>query len=161
MIKIYFAGPDVFRTNPQDYFDAIAQKCARYSVIPIFPFDSLLVKSDSIYINNIKLIEKAHAVVANIEPFRGPSVDPGVAFEIGYAKALQKPVIGYTKQPETIYKSRVTEEDINKSPEYPYVENFNLYDNLMIAHSCDFIHDTVDKALFSIKHYYKSILNDE
>lgn len=158
---IYFAGPDVFRQNPQKYFDNVAEQCVKYNIIPSFPFDSLLVKSDSIYLRNLHLIDKCHLLIANISPFRGPSTDPGTALEIGYAKALGKPVIAYSEPNMVTYKTRVTDDLIEQFSEYPYVENFGLTDNLMIVHSCDFIHDSLQKALYNARTFYKWILDDD
>ena len=160
-LKVYFAGPDVFRQNPQEYFDEIALQCVKHDIIPMFPFDALFIKSDSIYLHNLDLLNKCDIVLANIIPFRGPSVDPGTAFEIGYAKSLDKPVVGYTSQLKQNYKERVTEDILNMSEDYPYVENFGLIDNLMIAHACDFIFDTVDKSLATIKTHYNWLLDEQ
>lgn len=155
MIKVYFAGPDVFRNNPQEYFEKIEEKWLKYKVQPLFPFDSSLVKSDSIYYKNTELIKECNILIANLDPFRGPSIDVGTAFEIGYAKALGKPVVGYTESPINEYKTRVTKDMIEQSAQYPYVENFGLYDNLMISHSCSSIHESLDKVLYHIIQIYR------
>ena len=54
-------------------------------------------------------------------------MDPGTAYEIGFADALGKTVIIYTKDP-SVYKTRV-------QPDGLIVEDFNLVDNLMIVHN--------------------------
>ena len=36
------------------------------------------------------------ALVANLTPFRGVSADAGTAFEVGFMRALGRPVLGYT-----------------------------------------------------------------
>jgi hypothetical protein len=42
----------------------------------------------------------AHArgrlVIANLTPFRGPSADPGTVYELGFMRALGRPVFGYS-----------------------------------------------------------------
>lgn len=157
-LKVYFAGPDVFRSNPQEYFDDIEKRCVKYNIIPIFPYDSSFIKPDSIYFRNIELLNEADVILANITPFRGPSVDPGTAFEIGYAIGAGKPVVGYSNADITDYKERITEDIIKTSPEYPYVENFGLCDNLMIVCGCDFIYENIDQSLSRISTHYKWLL---
>lgn len=160
-LKIYFAGPDVFRNNPEEYFATLAVECEKYSIFPLFPYDSSLIKSDSIYFKNLRLIQECHLLIANIAPFRGPSADPGTALEIGYARALNKPIIGYSVPSMVTYKTRVTEDLLDQFSEYPYVENFGLTDNLMIVHSCDFIHDSIERALYNARTFYKWLLDDD
>ena len=47
----------------------------------------------TIYVINVKDIDEADVVVANVEPFRGACVDDGTAFEIGMAAAKGKPLV--------------------------------------------------------------------
>ena len=35
-------------------------------------------------------------LIANLTPFRGVSMDAGTAFEVGFMRALGRPVLGYT-----------------------------------------------------------------
>lgn len=157
-LKVYFAGPDVFRKNAIEYFESIKDLCDYYKLIALIPYDGSIQKSDSIYAYNIFLLNQCDVVVANISPFRGASLDPGTALEIGYAKALNKPVIAYNNYVNNNYKDRVTEDMINISKEYRVVEDFCLYDNLMIMHSCDFIHDEIRGALSTVANLYKFLL---
>lgn len=157
-LKVYIAGPDVFRQNPKLHFDHVQDLCDRYKITPLIPYDSDLQKSDSIYSYNKILLSNCDVLVANITPFRGPSVDPGTAFEIGYAKAMNKPVVAYTEAYGVDYNLRVTKEILNMSIEFPYVENFGLCDNLMIAHSCDFIYYSLNSALRNIASLYRFLL---
>ncbi|WP_447531990.1 nucleoside 2-deoxyribosyltransferase, partial [Pseudomonas aeruginosa] len=48
-----------------------------------------------IYRAHIGLIERADAVLAPRNCFRGAAPDSGTAFEVGYATALGQPVYGY------------------------------------------------------------------
>src|SRR3546814_6813976 len=48
-----------------------------------------------IYRANIALIERADALLANLDFFRGPEPDSGTCFEVRYAVATGKPVFGY------------------------------------------------------------------
>lgn len=84
-------------------------------------------------------------------PFRGVSMDPGTACEIGFAYALGKPVVGYVSAERNMrdYRSRMSlslpdgdilERDINDvghevfiAPDGMSVEDFGLNDNLMMS----------------------------
>lgn len=158
-LKVYFAGPDVFRENPDEHFDKVKDLCDQYKITPLIPYNSQLVKSDSIYAYNVLLLSKCDVLVANITPFRGASVDPGTAFEIGYAKALNKPIVVYANYNSLDYKSRVTEDLLEYSSEFPYVENFGLCENLMIAHSFDFIYLGLKSAISSLGSLYNFLLD--
>eukprot|EP01037_Dinobryon_pediforme_P001969 gene1969-2005_t len=41
-------------------------------------------------------ITSCAALVANLTPFRGPSADAGTVFELGFMRALKRPVYGWT-----------------------------------------------------------------
>jgi len=68
-----------------------------------FPLDKELALSGrpglsaarAIYQANVDLLDRADIVIANLTPFRGPSMDVGTAFEIGFADARGKKVFGY------------------------------------------------------------------
>lgn len=94
--RVYIAGPDVF--FPDIAARAAAQKalCADLGLEALHPVDQPSLTARHIYENNVALIRSADAVVANLDPFRGAEVDSGTAFEVGFAVALGKPVIGYT-----------------------------------------------------------------
>lgn len=101
--KLYLAGPDVFRADAVAHGEALKALCARYGFEGLYPLDNALPKRFAepreqaawIYRANIGLIERADAVLANLNFFRGAEPDSGTAFEVGYATALGKPVYGY------------------------------------------------------------------
>ena len=45
-------------------------------------------------------------LIANLTPFRGVSMDSGTAFEVGFMRALGRPVLGYTTATDTIGSAR-------------------------------------------------------
>ena len=45
---------------------------------------------------NIQKINECSAVIANMTPFRGPGMDGGTAFEIGYAHSAGKSIVGWS-----------------------------------------------------------------
>jgi nucleoside 2-deoxyribosyltransferase len=130
---VYLAGPDVFFNNAAKRGEILKELCDKHGFVGKFPLDSELnldhvpprSRGAVICENNKKLICECDAVLANISPFRGPSVDPGTAFEIGYADALGKKIVCYTDK-YTEYRTRVNA-DGNQ------VEDWGLVDNLMIG----------------------------
>jgi len=80
------------------------------------------------------MIDRCDIVVANLDPFRGPNVDDGTAFEIGYAFAKGKEIWGYTVVSYLDLKE-TTEIWDAESIDFPHVEDFGLCRNLMLVHS--------------------------
>ena len=129
--KVYLAGPDVFRLYAVEHLEGLKNALKLIGYHGLAPLDNKVDLSDPlasliIYKENINLIRACDYVVANISPFRSPSIDPGTAYEIGFADALGKKVILYTDS-LTEYKSRVI-------PDEYLIEDFGLIDNLMIVH---------------------------
>lgn len=138
-IRIYLAGPDVFRPNAKEYGASLCQICEDYGAEGLYPLDGDLpggvVSAENIFIANRGMIDRADAVIANLDPFRGPSADAGTVWEIGYAKGKGKIVVGYTSE-ERLYSERAAE-CIQNQPEGWSIESFDLLDNLMISCSID------------------------
>jgi nucleoside 2-deoxyribosyltransferase len=72
----------------------------------------------------VELMDSCDLMIANLTPFRGPSMDVGTAVEIGYMHGRGKPVFGYTNVAAD-YADRV-------APDGFLVESFGLVDNLMV-----------------------------
>ncbi|XOT94698.1 nucleoside 2-deoxyribosyltransferase, partial [Alcaligenes pakistanensis] len=87
MKRIYLAGPDVFFRDATERAKLHKQLVRDFGFKPLHPVDQEEIEASSIYHHNIRLIEQADAVLANITPFRGAEIDTGTAFEIGYAVA--------------------------------------------------------------------------
>lgn len=94
-MKVYIAGPDVFFPDIAQRAEAQKALCSSLGFVALHPVDQPTLAAETIYRNNVALIRAADAVVANLNPFRGAEVDSGTAFEVGYATALGKPVVGY------------------------------------------------------------------
>jgi nucleoside 2-deoxyribosyltransferase len=106
---IYLSGPEVFLPSPFEAGTIAKTECemandpdvdffleALYpldQVIEPFAFD--LETAFRIYLANVELMEMAFATASNMIRFRGPSMDVGTAFEMGYVRAQGKPVFGY------------------------------------------------------------------
>lgn len=111
----------------------------------VFPLDASLdlagldkgEQARRIALANEGLIRSCDALIANLTPFRGASMDSGTAFEVGFMRALGRPVAGYTNiGAEYAARARLVR---GKGP-FPGdadgpdvdVEDFGLSENLMI-----------------------------
>lgn len=154
-MKIYLAGPDVFRANAVEHGAQLKGICAHWGFEVLYPFDNEVptgydknVTSRLIYNANTKMIDYCDIVVANLDRFRGPSVDPGTAFEIGYAIASNKHVFGYYTEKPTSFS---LDSKKASNSDYPNIEEFDLHDNLMIVHSLS------SKVFYSFKECIEEI----
>ena len=104
-LRIYLAGPDVFLPQPRQWAEWKKAVCARHGLIGISPLDDApdhtagpgaLPEWQRIALRNEALIRSADAMIANLTPFRGPSADVGTAYEVGFIRALGRPVFGYS-----------------------------------------------------------------
>lgn len=145
MKSVYLAGPDVFLPEAGQHAQGQKALCRRHGFEPLHPFDQGTISSPGIFRTNIGMIRDAQAVLANLNPFRGPEVDSGTAFEIGFAAALGKTVIGYVSRPDNV-KQRVerlhgeirydAQADLWRDRDGNLVEDFGHAVNLMLAESC-------------------------
>ena len=139
-MRVYLAGPDVFLPDPLKMAEAKKEICQNYGFEGVFPFDSNLDLTNlkprqaalQIYHCNLKLMNSCDLIIANMTPFRSPSLDAGTAFEIGYMTALGKPIFGYSNDGH-LYGERV----MNKTSETlddrgMLIEDFEMMDNLML-----------------------------
>jgi len=115
--RVYLAGPDVFLPDSRHVFERLRAACARLGLEGVEPSDGGLAESGAlgatddelaqrIYEGNVRLIHACDGVIANLCAFRGLEPDPGTVFEVGYAVALGKPVVGYGVAPGS-YADRV------------------------------------------------------
>ncbi|HTH96488.1 MAG TPA: nucleoside 2-deoxyribosyltransferase [Stellaceae bacterium] len=151
--RIYLAGPAVFLPNPTAYGAAKKALCRRYGFQGIFPFDSdsdatprppsFEMACDISRINE-QLIRDSDMVVADMTPYHGISMDVGTAFEMGFARALGKPVAGYSNCAlPLIDRARASLGPIGVDPlgrpqvrigeaQGMALEDFGMIDNLML-----------------------------
>lgn len=104
-MRVYLAGPDVFRPDAVARGLALKQICAEFGLAGVFPLDPRPAEEDPAASmaewQRIALCNEAHirscaALVANLTPFRGPSADPGTVFELGFMRALGRPVFAWS-----------------------------------------------------------------
>ncbi len=149
--RIYLAGPDVFYPDAIDRANKLKALCARHGLIGVFPLDANLdlqgllplERGTKIYWANRTLIDTCDAVLANMAPFRGPSMDVGTAYEMGVAAGQEKPVVGYTSS-MSLYESRVV-------PDGLLIEKFDMVDNLMAHCGAREIFLTAEQAVSYLK----------
>lgn len=136
-MKIYLAGPDVFRPDVLTWAESARETCRQYGYEPLIPIDHGETEASRIFQANIDLIRKAQIVVANLNPFRGAEPDSGTCFELGYALALGKKICGYVERKETLQArvKRIEGGDPAKTHDNGgmTIENFDLPLNLMLA----------------------------
>jgi nucleoside 2-deoxyribosyltransferase len=109
--KIYLAGPEVFLADPMSIAQRKQAICDAHGFIGMFPLDldlgpEALEPSQAGWMisrNNEALMAECDLVIANITPFRGPSADVGTAFEMGFMRALGRPVLAYTNRAEPFF----------------------------------------------------------
>lgn len=145
-LRIYLAGPEVFLPDP---IEAGRRKCElalRYGFIGLYPLDAALTldglskaeQARRISAANEDLMRQADVLIANLTPFRGVSMDSGTAFEVGFMRALGRPVLGYTNvMPDyatraAAFRQRGFSTDDGDRPDLQ-VEDFDAAENLMIT----------------------------
>lgn len=141
---VYLAGPEVFFPDVEAVAARLKALCAAHGLDGLFPTDAERPTGDgvslahAIYRGNVALIDRSDAVVADISPFRGAGMDPGTAWEIGYAVARGLPVFAWSHDLRP-YAERVG--PAGRGERGPVdadgllVEDFGLVENLMIAES--------------------------
>ena len=77
------------------------------------------------------------AAIANLTPFRGVSADAGTAYEVGFMRALGKPVLAYSNTTRTLHaRSLVYRAGLRLPFDFDApgvaIEDFDLAENLMI-----------------------------
>lgn len=149
--SVYLAGPDVFYPQALEHLGRKAAVCESFGLIPLVPVDNELEEAHAdtpeglalgIYRGNLVQMAQADAIIANLTPFRGPHMDPGTAFEVGYFAALGKPVVCYTEHDQELIdrvdawagegQMSLSSHGEVRDPQGHLVENFGLRENLMI-----------------------------
>jgi nucleoside 2-deoxyribosyltransferase len=146
-MRIYLAGPDVFRADVAQRAIALKALCAERGLTGVFPLDDAVEAgseplSRAIYRHNVKLIESCDAVLANLTPFRGPGADAGTAWELGYALGAGKRVHAWSAAVDDLAaRTRavvVAKQDAARGwvdELGDMIEDFGLSENLMLIES--------------------------
>lgn len=133
-LRAYLAGPDVFFPNAIEIGEEKKRICARHGFEGVYPLDAdfePLFQLDSptkmghmCFDLMVEMMDSCNLIIANLTPFRGPSMDVGTAVEIGYMHGRGKPIFGYTNVASD-YAQRV-------QPDGFTIEPFELVDNVMV-----------------------------
>jgi nucleoside 2-deoxyribosyltransferase len=148
--RVYLAGPDVFLPDAAERANALKRVCERYGLIGVSPLDPFpdappewaeLSEAARIHRRNEAHMLSCAALIANLTPFRGPSADVGTAYEVGFMRALGRPVFGYATTAQQfaertlnwIGSAAARDEAGNwRDGARMLVEDFGLFDNLML-----------------------------
>lgn len=144
-LRIYLAGPEVFLPDAQAMGREKVRLAAEAGFEGVFPLDASLdltglhplEQARRIALANEGLIASCDALIANLTPFRGASMDAGTAFEMGFMRALGRPVLGYSNITAD-YAARARR--VRAQGPFPGdadttdadIEDFGLSENLMI-----------------------------
>ena len=151
-VKLYLAGPDVFRPDASAWAGQVRELCRAAGHEALIPLEGdVLATAAAIYRSNLQFIAEADAVLANLNPFRGAEPDSGTCVEIGYALALGKPVIGYADDlrplRERLQASGPDDDGRWRDAAGHAVEDFGLPLNLMLAVPLQMVQGGIDAAL--------------
>lgn len=140
-MKIYIAGPDVFEPDAVEIGKRYKAICEKYGHEGLYPLDNECDSSEDIYKGNIGLIDKADAVVANGNEFRG-EMDVGTAFEVGYAAAKDKKIIIYMDDTRSLVEKYGEKDEKGR-----ITEDFGKPLNLMLSEASDIICGTFEDCI--------------
>lgn len=144
-MRLYLAGPDVFRPDAKAIAARKKALCAHYGFEGLDPIDqdapaglSPAETASAIFRANSALMRRADGIVADLSPFRGPSADPGTVFELGFMAGLGKPAFGYSISAEPFLQRTAAFGGVRggdgqwRDAGGLVIEQFGLRDNLMI-----------------------------
>jgi nucleoside 2-deoxyribosyltransferase len=150
--RIYLAGPDVFLPDAKTFGAEKKRLCAAAGFEGCFPLDAdlaldgldPLVQARQIAAACETMMRSCDLAIANCTPFRGVSMDVGTAYEVGFMRALGRPVFGYSNAADTYahraaaFRGAAT--DLSDAKDLwdcdrpaIEIENFDQPENLMIA----------------------------
>jgi nucleoside 2-deoxyribosyltransferase len=108
----------VFDRDPKAIFDRMKMLCLAHGVVGVAPLDNQIGLEgispgrdllERIVRADIELMHRLDGAVFCLDGFRrGPEMDVGTAFEVGYMKALGKPIAGWTRDTRS-YPQRVAD----------------------------------------------------
>lgn len=148
--RVYLAGPEVFLANAREIGARKRAICTQHGLVGVFPADeegisdpSLPLAEQGIAISAAmeRAMRSCDAMIVNVTPFRGPSADVGSAYEMGFMRALGRPVFAYSNDARPFLdrvagfcggelRRRSTGE--HEDRDGMAVEPFALHDNLML-----------------------------
>lgn len=157
-MRLYLAGPDVFRPDAAAWAGRVRELCRAAGHEALIPLDdNVPATAAAIYNSNLQRIAAADAVLANLNPFRGDEPDSGTCVEIGYALALGKIVIGYAADlrplRERLGASGPGTDGCYRDAAGHAVEDFGLPLNLMLAVPLPLVQGGLAEALQALRQH--------
>lgn len=155
-LKVYMAGFEVFKPDAVEIGIRMKQLCKEYGFEGIFPLDKdikprpdLLETAKAIFEGNVRLVEKADIVIANLNPFRGKEPDSGTVFECGLGYGLGKKLYGFLADDRTMAEKLLpeTEAATGLYADGMRIENFGLPMNVMLSIPITIVAGTLEDAL--------------
>ena len=149
--RVYLAGPEVFLANAREIGARKQAICARHGLVGVFPADeeeacdpAMPLPERGLAISRAmeRAMRGCDAMIVNLTPFRGPSADVGSAYEMGFMRALGRPVFAYSNDARPFLDRvaafcggavRVRPTGEHEDPDGLAIEPFALHDNLMLA----------------------------
>ena len=154
----------MFRPDAAEHGRRLVAQCASHGFSAVFPLATELpaglgspqAVARHIYEANIAHIERCDAVLANLDFFRGPEPDSGTCFEVGYAVARGKRVLGYVPD-QGSFAARIRQrfpQAVGTGPvdlQGWQLEEFGLPLNLMLAVPCQVVAGGLEAALRALR----------
>ena len=155
-MKLYLAGPDVFRPDAREWAAQARETCRRHGFDALTPLDHAESEPGAICEANLALLRKAQIIVANLNPFRGAEPDSGTCFELGFGLALGKKLYGYMDGDETLLQRVCRIESLaidapSRDRRGLLIEDFGLPANLMLAMSAHIVRGGLEECLQAIR----------
>jgi nucleoside 2-deoxyribosyltransferase len=103
--RVYLVDPEVFLANARDIGARKRAICERHGLVGVFPGDeedpcdaALSPAEQGLAISRAmeRVMQGCDAMIVNLTPFRGPSADVGSAYEMGFMRALGRPIFAYS-----------------------------------------------------------------
>ena len=124
--------------------------CAQYGLAGVFPGDEappdarLSRPEQGLAISHAMeaLMRSCDVMIVNLTPFHGPSADVGSAYEMGFMRALGRPIFAYSNDARPLAERvaafwggaiRTRASGGHEGPDGMAIEAFDLDDNLMLV----------------------------
>lgn len=147
---LYLAGPEIWFSNAGAHFGLRQHLCAEAGFTMLLPDAESLrelepgeVMAREIYAERVARMRRADAGIVNLTPWRGPTADPGAAFEAGFLSGLGKPVFAWMNIPDeqdAEYRDRIDahigaqldEDGVWRDGSGALIEDFGLPETTML-----------------------------
>jgi nucleoside 2-deoxyribosyltransferase len=178
MPSIYLAGPDVFAPNPLEIGRRKKEICERHGLVGIFPMERVTLdmtmskREQGLVVYDVmeETMSECDAIIVNMTPYHGPSMDAGSAFEMGFMRALKKPIFAYSNTASLFadrvvayWEGKVTPRGNGEreGADGMALEEFDMVDNLMLDGSVRRSTNIITATTIAPHEVYSSLTNFE